>query len=55
MKYKVNDIVLLYDEKQVLVLHIDEKNKNYTVSDIDNESDFGVVTESDIFMKITNI
>lgn len=49
MKYKNGSIVLLNDGRTVYVFHVDKENREYHVSDTDNENETFTVKESDIF------
>lgn len=51
MKYKVGDIVLLYDGKTVYILSIDKGNNHYQAIGVDDESVMEV-NDEDIYMKV---
>ena len=53
MKYDVGNIVCLNDGRTVYIFAIDEKEKEYQVSDTENEGTLFFVAEDEIFMKLT--
>ena len=53
MKYDVGNIVSLNDGRTVYIFAIDEKEKEYQVSDTGNEGTLFFVAEDEIFMKLT--
>lgn len=53
MKYEVGNIVSLNDGRTVYIFAIDEKEKEYQVSDTENEGTLFFVAEDEIFMKLT--
>lgn len=53
MKYDVGNIVSLSDGRTVYIFAIDEKEKEYQVSDTENEGTLFFVAEDEIFMKLT--
>ncbi len=55
MKYKTGNIVCLNDGKTVYIFEVNEKEKQYTVINIDDDSDIFYTDEKEIFMLLTNI
>lgn len=52
MKYEIEDIVYLKNEKTVSIFSFDEKKGKYTVIDVDSEDRIYNISEKDIFMKL---
>ena len=52
MKYKEGDIVCLFDGRTVYVFAVDDKAKEYQVSNTEDEGTLFTIKESEIFMKI---
>ena len=53
MKYRESAIVLLNDGRTVLIISVNEKNKEYLVCDVDNGQDCFTVKEASIFSLVT--
>ena len=52
MKYKKGDIVYLFDGRTVYVFDVDNKEKEYQVSNTEEEGTLFTIKENEIFMKI---
>ena len=53
MKYKEGNIVALNNGKSVYIFSVDEKKKKYQVVDTEDENKIYMVSESEIFMFLT--
>ena len=52
VKYKKGDIVCLFDGRTVYVFDVDNKEKEYQVSNTEEEGTLFTIKENEIFMKI---
>ena len=52
MRYKEGDIVCLFDSRIVYVFAVDDKAKEYQVSNTEDEGTLFIIEDNEIFMKI---
>lgn len=52
MNYKEGDMVCLFDGRTVCVFAIDDKAKEYQVSNTEDEGTLFIIKENEVYMKI---
>jgi len=55
MKYKIHNIVLLYDNRQVYIEECDVKNNEYKVVEVNDSKEIFTIKESDISCLILSV
>ena len=52
MKYVEGNMVILYDERPVYIMSVNEKAKKYTVFNMDDSEEIFEISDKDVLMKI---